>query len=341
MGQAAARIVGLDLARGVAVIGMVAAHVGADASDPGGWAWLAIAHGRPSALFAVLLGVTMAVMVARAGGRSDARGVRRTRARIAARAVLLVLLGLVLAELGTAVDIVLVNLGLLMLMAVPLLRAPSWVLLTLAGAAFALGLVLVEAVRPEGWWYSAPVIGRLWSLHYPALAWIGYTLVGLAIGRLALERGRTQLLLVALGVVGAAGALAVRIVVGEGAITDLGAHSYTPLEMTANTAVAAAVIGASCWIAPRLATPLGPVIALGSMALSGYVLHVLVIDLVGNEMVYEPSNVALVVLVAAMLAAAWAWRRWLGQGPLERALTSVSNTAGELVAPAPAGTAPR
>ncbi len=332
MGQAVGRIVGLDVARGIAVLGMVAAHVGDDGTrgaDTDGWAWLVIAHGRPSALFAVLAGVTMSLMLAGAGGTADARAVRRTRARIAARAGVLVALGLLVSQMSTGVDIVLVNLGLIMLMAVPLLRAPSWVLLAGAATAFAVGRVLVAAVQPEGWWYDAPVVGRLWSYHYPALSWIGYALLGLAVGRLALREARVQALLIGAGAAGVGAAVAIRIVVGDGPVTGLGAHTYTPLEMTANSAIALAVIGGACWLAPRMRAVLSPVEALGSMALSGYVLHLLIIAAVGSEMVYEPSNVALIVLEAVLLAAAWAWRRWQGQGPLERGLTRVSNAAGD------------
>lgn len=51
------RIAGLDVARGLAILGMVAAHVGDDASTDGvGWPWLVATHGRSSALFAVLAG---------------------------------------------------------------------------------------------------------------------------------------------------------------------------------------------------------------------------------------------------------------------------------------------
>ncbi|WP_062521431.1 heparan-alpha-glucosaminide N-acetyltransferase domain-containing protein [Demequina silvatica] len=324
------RVVGLDVARGLAVLGMVAAHVGADGSRGDGepWPWLVASHGRPSALFAVLTGVTISLMLAGAGGRGDAWAVRHTRARVAARAGLLVLLGGFLAQLATGVDIILVNLGLMMLMAIPLLRLPSWALLSIAGLAFAFGRAVVAAILPGGWWEHAPVIGKLWSYHYPALAWIGYVLLGVVVGRLALRAGRVQALLVGLGAVAAAGAVLVRLVAGDGPVTGMVAHSYTPVEMVHNAGVAVAVIGACCWLAPRARTVLSPVEAVGSMALSAYVLQLLIIAFVGPEMVYEPSNVALVALEAVLLVSAWAWRRWSGQGPLERVLTVASNAAG-------------
>ena len=58
------RIVGVDTARGLAVLGMVTAHVGPDdawrTTPPGGWSQLA--DGRPSALFVLLAGVGLALL---------------------------------------------------------------------------------------------------------------------------------------------------------------------------------------------------------------------------------------------------------------------------------------
>jgi len=326
-----ARIVGLDVARGLAVMGMVAAHTGdTGASDGVGWPWLVAAGGRSSALFAVLAGASIALMLAHAG--DDAAGARRTRAKVATRAGMLVLLGLLLTQLGTPVDIILVNLGLMMLMTLPVLRWPSWALLGLAATAIAFGTVLVEAVRPEGWWETMPVIGRLWSLHYPALSWIGYVLIGLVIGRLPLGRGSTQAMLVGLGAIVAGATVLVNLAAGDGDLTSLTAHSYSPAELAHNAGVAAAVIGLACWAAPRLRAVLYPVAALGSMALSAYVLHLLVIAAVGVEIVWEASNVSLVVLELTLLVLASLWRWRLGRGPLERVLTFVSSAAGDRAA---------
>ncbi|WP_296665854.1 heparan-alpha-glucosaminide N-acetyltransferase domain-containing protein [Demequina sp.] len=328
------RIAGLDVARGLAVMGMVAAHVGDDGSRDGvGWPWLVVTHGRSAALFAVLAGVTMSLMLAGAGGRDDARAVRHTRARIAARAGALIGLGIIMQALHTPVDVILVNLGVMFLLALPLLRLPSWALLTGAAAVMAIGNVVVSAVTPDGWWAGAPVIGKLWSFHYPALSWIAYIMVGIVIGRMRLRTANAQAMLVGAGVMVASATLLVHAVAGSGTITSLEPHSYTPVEMTHNAGVAAATIGLCCWLAPKARAVLSPIAALGSMALSAYVLHLLVIAAVGREVVYEPSNVSLVALEVSLVLLAWGWRTWLGQGPLERLLTYVSNAAGELAVP--------
>ena len=66
-----ARIVGVDIARGLAVLGMFGAHVGVQRSfdwlEPSTWS--DVINGRSSILFAVLAGVSIAII---SSGRSAA-----------------------------------------------------------------------------------------------------------------------------------------------------------------------------------------------------------------------------------------------------------------------------
>ncbi|GMA34444.1 heparan-alpha-glucosaminide N-acetyltransferase domain-containing protein [Demequina litorisediminis] len=138
-GTAASRIDGLDLARGLAVLGMVGAHVG----DQDAWPWLAVTHGFPSALFAVLAGVSMTLMMT-SRGRVRVADVtpdhaRRTRIRIAVRGAMLVVMGLALALLGTPVVVILVNLGVMFWLTLPVLRVRTAWLLALASLCLGLG----------------------------------------------------------------------------------------------------------------------------------------------------------------------------------------------------------
>jgi hypothetical protein len=58
------RVVGLDVARALAIIGMFGAHVGVVADDVGSSpsTWLGVVNGRSSILFAVLAGVAVALL---------------------------------------------------------------------------------------------------------------------------------------------------------------------------------------------------------------------------------------------------------------------------------------
>ncbi len=330
------------------MLGMVAAHVGNDGtfSGPdGAWEWLWVSHGFPSALFAVLAGVSMSLMVTARGripwADVSRERLRATRIRIAVRAGILVVLGYALTALDTPVVVILANLGVMFVLALPLLRAPMWVLGTLGGVCIALGGWVARELAlalPE-----VPVVGLLWSEHYPAIAWMGYICAGLIVGRLSMWSLRTVWILLATGV----GALIVAyrlqaLGVWEG-LDPSGPwlttehHSYSPIEMLGNVGVAFGVIAACLvlvypghGVLGKVArTVLWPVTAVGAMALSAYVAHLLVIALVGSEMVWAPSNTALVALWLGLLVGCGLWRWFLGAGPLERVLTRLSSDAAE------------
>ncbi len=328
------------------MLGMVAAHVGNDgkrATLTGEWSWLWVSHGVPSALFAILAGVSMTLMLTARGtvawesvGRER---LRATRIRIAARAAILIPLGYALSGLGTPVVVILANLGVMFLLALPLLKAPTWLLATLGGLCVAVGGWAARGlaeVMPD-----LPVIDMLWGEHYPAIAWMGYICAGLIVGRLSMASLRTVWMLLAAGL----GALVVAnrlLQLGRwegwdmsGPWMDQEPHSYSPVEMLSNLGVGLGVIALCLVIAYpghgtvgrvlRAAT--WPVAAVGTMALTAYVAHLLVIALVGYEMVWEPTNQALVALWLALIAACSLWRWRLGAGPLERVLTIASAAA--------------
>ena len=147
------RIVGLDVARWWALMGMVATHA-LVSLRPGGTEvafaqW--VAGGRASALFAVLAGVSMALM---SGGQDPLRGAARRRVSrgLAVRAAIVFVIGLALAELGTTIVVILAYYGALFLLGLPFLG-----LRPLALAAWALGWALV-----------APLVSFWLRPHLPA-----------------------------------------------------------------------------------------------------------------------------------------------------------------------------
>lgn len=329
------RIAGLDLARTLALLGMFAAHVG-DAgtrgADTEGWRWLWIADGRPAALFAVLAGVSMGILVAR-----DGNGPRHARVRVAMRGALLLVLGYALVGLHTPVDVVLANLGLMFLTVTPAITWRARWLLVAAGAVWLTGTAVYPTLHSAlpGW----PVVEKLAGTHYPVVSWTAYVLVGMAVARLDLRVARTRALLLGAGLAAAVVGYGGGLLLGSPppwSDTDTGPwwasihpHANTATEMLGNAGLAVAVIGA-CLAAP--AWPLA--YALGSMSLTAYVAHLVVIAVVGEDMVWQPSNVALVTLAAALAVGAAVWRRRWGAGPLERAVTWASTlTADALASP--------
>ncbi|GHJ61394.1 hypothetical protein NOK12_39120 [Nocardioides sp. OK12] len=208
------RLVGVDLARCLALLAMMATHLLAQ-RDPDGAlstsAWLF--SGRASALFAVLAGLSLALMTGRTRPlRGRARATRS--AGLAVRALLVALVGLALGEVDSGIAVILTHYGLLLLMGLLVVGLGARSLALLAAAWVVLGPVLAQVVRPElpprG--YASPSFeqlaepGRLVSEllftgYYPMASWFAYLLVGLALGRLDLAalRRRTLLLLAVAG----------------------------------------------------------------------------------------------------------------------------------------------
>ncbi len=333
------RIAGLDVARAIALIGMFAAHIGDSgtrAPDADGWPWLWTFDGRASAVFAVLAGVTISLMVSK-----DARGLGHAATRIGVRGAILMAAGYAVGALGTPVDVILTNLGLMFILVLPFIRLRPPALFGAATVTFVLGSAALSAVSEslDGWW----IVEKLASKNYPALAWTGYILVGMAIGKINLRARVTALRVASAGVLIAVAAYGAGMALGGtapwgdssrwGATSSLQAtgtwwasvapHSDTAFELIGNAGVALFVIGA-CVATVRPSRWTLPLLAFGSMSLTMYVAHILIIAAVGDAIVWQPSNVALVAVTLVLIAAATAWRVWLGAGPLEKLLTTAS-----------------
>ncbi|VTR77293.1 heparan-alpha-glucosaminide N-acetyltransferase domain-containing protein [Cellulomonas hominis] len=333
------RITGVDVARGLAVLGMITAHVGPGGPDDS-WPWslAQVVDGRSAALFVLLSGVSVALI---SGGSSPVVGVRRVQARtrILVRAFAVLGIGVAVLLLGTPVVVILPTYAVLFAAAVPLLGADPRRLLVGAAAVAALGPVLRLAVAPvlavlPGRAFTDVVVGD----YYPAVVWFAYVLVGLAVGRSDLRDATVRRRLLGAGVVLAvaghgASALLSRAVEPGGALAALVTtepHSSSPLEVVANTGVGLAVL-ALCLVvgdaAPRL---VAPVAATGALALTAYTAQLFAIAALGERVVWEPDTSVWLTFLAVTLAACWLWRVAFGQGPLERLLHTLAARASDV-----------
>ncbi len=207
------RIIGVDVARALALLGMVVAHmrdkyVGTSESiDP----WYQVVSGRSSALFAVLAGLS--IVLASSAASTHGPPILRPQARdaLATRAVIIATIGLLLGVFAEGIAVILTYYGVLFFFALPVLRwrARSLALLAIAWgvAAPAVSLRLRPYLSDPSLDIPAPSslsdpIGLLSELHvtgyYPALTWATYLFVGMAIGRLTL-RSRAMAARLALG----------------------------------------------------------------------------------------------------------------------------------------------
>jgi hypothetical protein len=161
-----------------------------------------VSAGRASALFAVLAGVGLAL--ATGGSRPRLRPWRRVAAATLTRAVLVALVGLLLATLNPPVAVILTNYGLLFVVGCAALTARPRALLVTAGAWAVAAPLLDHALRQHlpvgpGAQPSLATLGHPLEMlthlvltgYYPVLLWTPYLLVGLAVGRLCLDRWGT------------------------------------------------------------------------------------------------------------------------------------------------------
>lgn len=307
------RVDAVDIARGIALLGMMFAHLGPRWIGENPPVGQMLAGGRAAPLFAMLAGVALSLV-----HRRDPHGAGSVRATCI-RALLLVVLGLWLGSLDDMpVYVILAFYGLMIVVALPFRGLSTRVLLVLGVAWAAVVPVLLlwlqishgpvvsdqaelSDVLPP-WHLLAELV--VWGA-YPAGVWFAYVLVGLGIGRLDLGRPRIALLVSAGGAVlvaatlaaglvgisrdvfGDTGTLGWRLLFVRGSFPYapaqweelwlVGEHTSRPLNVLSATGSALLVIGL-CALLARLSWArlvLTPLRAAGTMTLTLYTIHVL------------------------------------------------------------------
>jgi hypothetical protein len=105
-------------------------------------------------------------------------------------------------------------------------------------------------------------------------------------------------------------------------------HSSTPLDLLHTTGVALAVLGFMLLFARGAAPLLMPLAAVGSMTLTLYTAHVILLT---SPLMPGSESESFVMHVALALVFAVGWRRWRGRGPLEALLAAVATRARQRV----------
>ncbi|HET7736714.1 MAG TPA: heparan-alpha-glucosaminide N-acetyltransferase domain-containing protein [Nocardioidaceae bacterium] len=342
------RVVGVDVARFVALAGMMAIHVLPAVEDGEVTVSQSLAGGRASALFAVLAGVSLTLATGRRA--PDPRGWERVAGAIAVRAVLIALLGLGLGMLDTRIAVILTYYGLLFVVGIPFLFARTRTLLYGAAAWLVISPVVSQLLRPE---LPSPsgespsfdslvqpvdlICELLLTGYYPVFVWLTYLLVGLGVGRLDLSSWRV---IAALGAVGAGLVVAAYVVSdtlaafapGQLPLDDVvsfsgttptdswwwlvarTAHSGTPFDL-AQTIGSALLVLCGCLVLGRLVPRVARVVfGAGAMTLTLYSVHVFA----RQDGLWDAETMDVYVgqvLVALAIGAVFALLRW--RGPLE------------------------
>lgn len=206
----AGRLPAIDVARGVALLGMMAVHVLSSGDGVSG-AVHDLAGGRSAALFAVLAGVGLAL--GSGGAHPTPEKLWRARRAIPIRAAMIAVIGLTLGMITTPVAIILVYYAVLFLVALPVLgwsarrlalTAAGWALLSPVVSQVLRGAGLDDGPGTNPSWLDVTDPGNtalhlLLNGYYPVLTWVTYLLAGLAVGRSALREPSTARWLAALG----------------------------------------------------------------------------------------------------------------------------------------------
>jgi len=292
--KTSSRIIGLDIARSLAIIGMIVLHMASLV-----WHTKVILNGLPAALFAILAGITLMII---------ARDFTVTTfLRTIARGCIITLIGLALLPVGGEIQVVLVVIGITMILVswIPPLRW-WWKLLLLVAATAAATIKYAPLTLPQ---------------VYPLLAYTAYFLAGMLLYEVYIRNSRVVAQWVSTGIAAliAAAGFYFRFTPDMPGWLRFTGHTGVLGEIVLSIAVAAIVLHLCLLIGrtvPKLAYPSA---ALGAMSLSIYILHVL-------TAYYWQSYVSLhntgwaCAFIALFLVLATFWRCLIGKGPVEWAV---------------------
>ncbi|MCH8562306.1 DUF1624 domain-containing protein [Nesterenkonia sp. YGD6] len=371
------RLVGIDAARGLALVGLMAIHLLPAWNEETGeasWSWR-IFSGDSAALFALLAGVGLALT---SGGRNPHTGRRMTADRLGlgVRAVLIAVVGLwigtLMPEDPPAYGILLYY-GVFFLLAIPFLHlGPKALFISAAVFGIVSPMLMQNLLSQLPAWSSynptfADVLSEpgatasqlLLTGTYPALPYMTYLLVGLGLGRLNLRKTAVQIRVVVVGVgltifAHTTSYILLYALGGYQRLLDTSwmsryeldqvlifgpdslpastgwwlaiatPHTNTPLAIAASLGVSLTVLGVFLLIAPKIGKWLLPLSAMGAMTFTLYTVHLVTLSV---EAHYGLPYVWFVVHVVVAAVFAVVWQRALGQGPLEKLVsTSVKRT---------------
>ena len=347
------RQIGLDIARAVAVLGMLFAHFATSKLDEArGWS-VSVARftdGRAMPLFVVLSGAGLTLLL---------RSSDRPNRAVFGRAAVLLMLGLAF-DYTTPIAVILQFYALFFVVALLARRLSNRWLLIASGVIVGLGalsqLHLMDHL-PDGFervsstasgWGAIPLLLQPHVLaselffggEYPFFPTFAFVLLGMWIARQNLSslRLRKGLMVVGLGMAivgyGAGWSTASHREVDVSAevelpsmwweVLDAHGHSQMPAWMVGSSGVAMAVIGVSLVAGDRFRRFTLPMANVGQLALTLYVAQIALWRWPmkqwpwGFAQVQETELTALAFL--ACLLGCWLWRRQFRRGPLEMVL---------------------
>lgn len=219
------RIMAFDIARGLAILGMMCAHEIMIAKPSVSGVVTGFTHGRSSALFAFLAGISLAIIAGR-GAIPTGRQLLQARMRICVRAILLLVITGALSFVNVGIAIILDFYAMWFFLSLPVLRWHPRRLLIGAAVLSTAGPLVTAFLRI--WINHTELVGGggtdtfsqtvLFGI-YAGACYMTYILAGMALMRLGISRPRTQ-----------RRPLAVRMIVAGLLLFTLGTGGATAIE---------------------------------------------------------------------------------------------------------------
>lgn len=356
------RVIGYDLARALAVFGMVVVNfkivMGAEQNGP---AWLVglvgLLDGRAAATFVVLAGAGLSLLSQKGRTLGDSDQLTRDRRTLLKRALFLFIVGLLYTPIWPA-DI-LHFYGVYIAVAAFLLATPARQLWSYSGALVLAFVVLFFALNyDQGWDWNTLEYNGFWTplgmvrhLFYngfhPVIPWLAFLLVGNLLGRQDMGDPviRRRVFVWGAGVAaiaeGVSWILIRTLSPGESladqeaiiAIFGTAPMPPMPLYMLAGTGTACAIIAASISLGERYENVawLRPFVATGQLALTLYVAHVIIgmgiLEAIGRleNQTLPFSLLASIVFCGVGVVFAHLWRKRFKRGPLEAIMRTLTD----------------
>ena len=334
------RIVGIDMARGIAMFGMTVVHFVNFREDDGALATFAeLFRGRAMPLFMMLGGIGVTFLTRRSSTPSR---------DLLIRAVMLVALGLFMTEHVPRLAIVLQAYGLFFILSIVWFRLPSKVLIGLVPLVTAfgawsyqvIGLPRVQTRFDELLTVEGPQ-SLIFDGFYPLFPVGAFFLTGIVLGRINLNSDRVAAVLASVGVVAGVGirvgadffASAFNLQTdfggnaGDGIfhfsrLLDSQGHSAMPAWVLSAIGTSMAVLGLSLLIAKRAPMLVSPLVAVGSFSLTYYVYQAWLTNVVPPT--FETSTgtewIFTIAVYVSFIILALIYRMFFTSGPFERVL---------------------
>ncbi|AMC33890.1 DUF418 domain-containing protein [Janthinobacterium sp. B9-8] len=347
------RILGFDLARALAIFGMVIVNfkIVMHANSSENMAWLKIVNiidGRASALFVILAGVGLSLLTRQSRLSGDLQSLAVERKALFKRAGFLFILGLLYIEIWPA-DIlhyygIYISIGALCLM-LPSRYIMVLVLLLLIASSFLFGMLNYSTA----WDWQTLAYADLWTIKgfarnlifngfHPVLPWLGFLLLGMVIGRQNLGQVAMRERLFLLGLFAAALAELIVLFLPYARLMGMplayevffSTQPMPPLPVYFIGAAGSATViitlcvalgekyGKKAWLMPFVYT--------GQLGLTFYLAHVILgmgllesLGLLENQSLVFSVMSALSFCVFAVIFAS-CWRKFYRLGPLESVL---------------------